>query len=393
VTRKLGQIIPRGKDRWMVRISLGCDQATGRRRYFNRTVTGSHRSAQQFLSAQILERAESRELVGGDLPLNQYLDRWLTLAAKPRVRAKTFRDYESMLARYIRPVLGTSSLGQLAPLYIQSAYQEMLERKLSPRTVRYTHSVLHSALEQAVKWRMLVRNAATGVALPRVERTAPRVLTVEETRRLVRAALETPYGAIIALAVTSGVRPSEALAARFSDISWLEQTITIERTLVKARGWHFEGTKRPASRRQVKLQNWVTQLLREKYQQALSDFSSEDPAWNQIFRMSSGQPVNSDYLGRELKRILADAGLPQIRLYGLRHTAASLALAAGAPVKALSEQLGHANTAFTLDTYAHLLPHVQSEAVRRTEALLAIAPSHRKPPVSIRPDAVVAITA
>ena len=103
--------------------------------------------------------------------------------------------------------------------------------------------------------------------------------------------------------------------------------------------------------------------------------------------------MNSDYLGKQLRRILVEAGLPRIRLYDLRHTAASLALAAGAPVKAISEQLGHSNTAFTLDVYAHLLPHMQTEAVQRVEALLAIAPTHRKSPVSIRPEAVVAVTA
>jgi integrase len=123
------------------------------------------------------------------------------------------------------------------------------------------------------------------------------------------------------------------------------------------------------------------------------DPSSASPAKEQIFHTPAGDPLNSDYLGRELRRILVRAGLPRIRLYDLRHTAASLALAAGAPVKAISEQLGHSNTAFTLDVYAHLLPHMQAEAVQRVEALLAIAPAHRKPPVSIRSDAVVAVTA
>jgi integrase len=94
----------------------------------------------------------------------------------------------------------------------------------------------------------------------------------------------------------------------------------------------------------------------------------------QIFSTGDCRPLNSDYLGRQLKRILAEAGLPRIRLYDLRHTAASLALAAGALPKAISEQLGHANTAFTLDVYAHLLPHMQAEAAQRVESLLGSRP-------------------
>ncbi len=87
-----------------------------------------------------------------------------------------------------------------------------------------------------------------------------------------------------------------------------------------------------------------------------------------VFRTESGQPINADYLAKHFRSILDLAGLPRIRLYDLRHSAATIALAA-AP-KVVSEQLGHASTAFTLDTYAHVLPHMQDEAVARVEAML-----------------------
>ena len=103
--------------------------------------------------------------------------------------------------------------------------------------------------------------------------------------------------------------------------------------------------------------------------------------------------MNSDYLAREFKRLLREAGLPQMRLYDLRHTAATLALTAGVPAKVVSEQLGHASSAFTLDVYAHVLPHMQSEAAVRVAALLGmdgneqegIRAGVRKPPESARP--------
>jgi integrase len=393
VARKLGQIIPRGDNRWLVRVSLGRDHATGRRRYLNRTISGSHRKAQQFLSAQLLSREESRELVGAEMTLNQYLDRWLSLAARPKVRPKSYADYAALLARYVRPSLGTFKLNQLTPLGIQSAYHQMLERKLSSRTVRYTHAVLHGALEQAVNWRQLARNPTMGVALPRVHRAAPRVFTVEQARLFLSEATKSRYGAAFVLAVTTGLRPSELLALRWRDVDWPTRTIRVERALEKGSGWRFGPTKRPASRRQVQLQGWVARILSDIEAARKFDSSGTSPESEQIFHTLAGDPLNSDYLGRQLRRILVRAGLPRIRLYDLRHTAASLALAAGAPVKAISEQLGHSNTAFTLDVYAHLLPHMQTEAVQRVEALLAMAPGHRKPPVSIRPPAVAAVTA
>lgn len=73
---------------------------------------------------------------------------------------------------------------------------------------------------------------------------------------------------------------------------------------------------------------------------------------------------------RNFQVILERAKLPRIRLYDLRHTAATLALGAGVPAKVVSEQLGHASVAFTLDTYSHVLPHMQEEAAAQVEALL-----------------------
>jgi len=89
-----------------------------------------------------------------------------------------------------------------------------------------------------------------------------------------------------------------------------------------------------------------------------------------VLKTVSGHPINSDRLAKSFRSILKQAGLPRVRLYDLRHTAATLALAAGVSPKVVSEQLGHANAAFTLDTYAHVLPHMQDEAAAKVEAML-----------------------
>jgi integrase len=88
------------------------------------------------------------------------------------------------------------------------------------------------------------------------------------------------------------------------------------------------------------------------------------------FRTPSGQPISADYLARHFRSTLDLAGVPRLRLYDLRHSAATIALAAGVSPKVVSEQLGHSSTAFTLDAYAHVLPHMQDEAAARVEAML-----------------------
>jgi integrase len=111
------------------------------------------------------------------------------------------------------------------------------------------------------------------------------------------------------------------------------------------------------------------------------------------FITPTGRHIKGDKLAKRFKAILRQVGLRVIRLYDLRHTAATLALSAGVPPKVVAEQLGHASAAFTLDVYSHLLPHVQAEAAERVKVLLYLnsgpvmkttSPNQRKPAKSSR---------
>lgn len=117
------------------------------------------------------------------------------------------------------------------------------------------------------------------------------------------------------------------------------------------------------------MQRWIVALLRNLQTKASAHDLCPEAA-DLVFKTASGQPINADYLAKRFRSMLDLAGLPRIRLYDLRHSAATIALAAGVSPKVISEQLGHASTAFTLDTYAHVLPHMQDEAVARVEAML-----------------------
>src|ERR1035441_2722231 len=108
-------------------------------------------------------------------------------------------------------------------------------------------------------------------------------------------------------------------------------------------------------RRPIKLQGWIVALLRDL--QTKTSAQDLDPeARDLVFRTESEQPINADYLAKHFRSVLDLAGLPRMRLYDLRHSAATITLAAGVSPKVVSEQLGHASTAFTLDTYSHVLP-------------------------------------
>ena len=198
------------------------------------------------------------------------------------------------------------------------------------------------------------------------------VLTAEQSRLFLENAMQTAYGPVFAVALTTAARPSEYLALKWQDINWERGTVSIARTLERVReGWRFAETKRARSRRVIKLQEWVLELLQDLQSERKPKpaGSSWPGASDLVFTMPSGRPIDSDNLARKFKSILEHAGLP-LRLYDLRHTGATLALAAGVSPKVVSEQLGHASAAFTLDVYSHVLPHVQEEAAIKVEDVL-----------------------
>lgn len=119
--------------------------------------------------------------------VNQYLDRWLELCAKPRLRAKSLKDHEGLLRRYVRPRSGSKALTAISALDIQMLYQEMLAGGLSAHSIRYTHAVLRSALKQAMRWNLILANPAYSVDLPRQYRPQLRVWTIEQARIFVKA--------------------------------------------------------------------------------------------------------------------------------------------------------------------------------------------------------------
>jgi len=192
MARKVGQITARGDRRWLIRVYLGRDHETNKRNYHNRTIHGSMREAQAYLTRKLRERDLGRDLEGAKITLNEYLDRWIQTAVRPRVREKTCQDYEGMLRRDVRPNLGETVLAAMRPLDLQMAYQQMMERGLSARTIRYTHAVLRSATRQALQWRLLLENPADGVKVPQQPRNEMQALTVEQARTLLKIALATP---------------------------------------------------------------------------------------------------------------------------------------------------------------------------------------------------------
>jgi integrase len=168
------------------------------------------------------------------------------------------------------------------------------------------------------------------------------------------------------------MRPSEYLALKWTDIDWQRGTASVSRTIqISGADWTFDDTKRKRSRRVVKLQNFVLKALQGlKQGQELRRKEASILHSELIFVSASDLPLKQRVVKREFRRLLAAAGVRPIRLYDLRHTAATLGIAAGVSVKVISDQLGHASISFTLERYSHVLPSIQDEAAAKVEQLL-----------------------
>jgi len=198
------------------------------------------REAQAYLTRKLRERDLGPDVEGAKITLNEYLDRWLETAVKPRVREKTCHDYEGVLRRYIRPNFGERVLAGMRPLGSANYVSADDERGLSAWTVRYTHVVLRSALLQALHWRLLLENPADRIKLPQQPRCEMRALTLEQARML-------------AVALTTGMRPSEYLGLECQDINWERQTVSVVHSVRRRDGrWRLTDTKRPRSRRLIR---------------------------------------------------------------------------------------------------------------------------------------------
>lgn len=259
----MAEIIKRGKNIFLVRVYLGRDPTTGKTNYHNKTIHGTQKDAQQYARDFQVKVDKGEYIAPSSLTLNEYLDQWLKHKGQGKIAANTHEHYTENLNRYIRPSLGGFRLCDLRPLDIQNVYNDLYTR-LSARTVRYAHSVLSSALKQAVKWRMISNNPAAFVDLPKKERKEMQAITSVDAPGFLEAAKADRYFALFALILETGLRPSECFALRRSDINFERGDVTVQHKLIwKRDGSYYIGEPKTArSRRNVPMSPQLLDILK-----------------------------------------------------------------------------------------------------------------------------------
>ena len=307
-----------------------------------------------------------------------YLARWI-VRVKPHVRPSTHTEYARHVADYWRP-LAAVELTRLTPAHVERAMADLAARGLSAQTVRHARATLRRALHDAQRDGTLTRNVAALARPPRVDRREMRALSAAEVGRLLAATADDPMGPLYAVAVGSGLRAGELCGLRWTDIDLTARKLVVRRSLARADGGGYElaEPKTSRSRRTVMLPAVaVDGLRRQKARQAAAKLAA-GTAWQDrdglAFTDAVGRPLRPDALSAAFRATADRIGLP-VRLHDLRHTAASLMLAAGVPLKVVSEALGHSSIAITADVYAHVTPDLRREAAEAMDRALAAGAS------------------
>jgi integrase len=367
-----------GEARYLVRLFRGHDPVSGKKTYAFKTFK-TRKEAQRWQTAQQRALDTGAFVEPSQIRLSTYLSEWLEGPVKLNSRSRTLSDCRELIGRYLAGhELGIVPLARLTTGALERFYAELSARPLSARTVRMVHGVLHAALAIAARDRLIVVNPAAGATLPRQARTEMHALDAAQVRRLLTTseATNNRWHALWHLLVNGGLRPSEALGLRWSDV--VADCVHIRRTLVvfrKGGGWALEEPKTRRSRRVLTLPAITMQaLVAHRGQQEIEKITAGNTYQGHdfVFAGQNGAPLSlANVTTRYFKPLLKGAGLPAIRLYDLRHTHASLLLAAGVPVHVVSARLGHASAKMTLDVYAHVLNGQQEDAIAKLELYMA----------------------
>jgi len=319
----------------------------------------------------------------------EYLrDEWLPATAPPRVRFETWNDRRRNLENYVIPRIGGVALQELNAAHINRLYAELLssgrvqtQGGLSVTSVRRIHAMLSKALRDATRWGRAERNATELADPPPMKvvaasrRRSMSIWSEGDLKRFLDATTSHGLHAMWVFAATTGVRRSELLGIRWADVKLESATATVRQIVIDGPdGYRLEqDQKSVASGRTLHLSHrTVAMLIRHREAQS-KHREAVGPAWkdhNLVFPRADGTWWNPPAISLAFHRAVKAAGVPSIRLHDVRHTHASLLLEAGVNPKVVSERLGHSSVAFTLDTYAHVMPGMEPKSAELFDRLV-----------------------
>ena len=388
--------LPSGRPkRWQVMVFIGRD-AAGRARHRSKNLRGVFRDAKAAVLALHQQKAGGSLTPRSVMRLEDLAREWLQHKAGRDVSPRTLQQYSDAFDRYILPSIGHRRLADITLREIDRLYGALLNgthprptgslgvsgRPLGGRTVRLAHTVLSAALSQAVRWGQIPFNPAAEATTPDHAAKKKEVFTAAERLRFLDATQGAFYRVYYRMLLDAGLRPEEACALKWADLDFVRGTIGVQQAVtIGDRGEAVLAEPKAGSRRTVPMLDGLrSQLLAQMEWQRERGLDES----GFVFTNSSGEMLRPwTFSTRELKRVVEAAGISKrISPYSLRHTFATLHVAAGTPLKVVSLLLGHATIQQTADTYMHGDDAVTADWMDRYEAHLTSCDQVSRPPAN-----------
>ena len=384
----LGTVRKRKGGGWEGRYTVGIDPRTGKKilkSVYAKTQAEVKRKLITALTSAKQEPVAAVKTKG--LTFGSWLDTWF-MTYCIGIKPNTVEQYRYQIKHNIRPSLGNINLISLTADRIQKLYSALMlphtitlksgKRKtkpgLSPKSIKNGHGVIHEALDKAVQLHYLTANPADCCELPKVQKTPINPIPDEYIQTFLEAVQKDPFSDLFLVDLFTGMRQGEILGLTWECVNFTKQILTVRYQLQKERKEH--GKYRLVSlknnkERTIRPAPFVMDVLRTvRVKQADCRRKCQGPWHNEmdlVFTDEKGNHCRKSTVYNHLKRICKSIGIPKTRFHDLRHTFATISLQNGDNIKLVSDNLGHATVAFTLDVYGHVSDKMREESAARMQ--------------------------
>jgi len=359
------------------------DSATGKRRQHSKGGFLTKKAAGEHLNTVLGDVQAGSWAPDSKLTMKQLLADWLAAKSSQGLRPATLSQYRNVIDAWLVPHIGEIELRRFGPAEAQAlvstlrtAGSRLNRGGLSDRSVQLAVTVLKAATGWAVETGLVMRDPLVGFRRPRVKSgaAAGSAWTADEARAFLRAVSGDRLTAAWSLFLTCGLRRGELCGLRWEAVDLTGNSLRILTTLVLVDGRPVQSEPKTASgRRSIPLDEALVKALRSHRASQAAERLMVGEAWREsgyVFTDELGAPLHPESVSTRFETLADRAGIRRVRLHDLRHTAASLMLAAGENVKVVAELLGHSSPTITQDIYQHVMPGMAEGAVERNSALL-----------------------
>lgn len=337
-------------------------QADGRRRQVTQTFD-TRREAEEWLARQ----ATHAVAVATDgLTVGQWLEQWVD--DQPYARPSTRATYRAHIERHLKPALGQETLAGLDATRVEELVGRLAAQGLAPASIHRIMATLRSALGEAVRRRLVPGHPMAGVRLPSIPARLQTIWDPKDAARFLASCDRSGIGVLFRVALTTGLRRGELLGLRWADVDADPASVRVQSSRVALGSEVVTGAPKTRSgvRRVFLDQDTARALGQWRWTQARLIGPNDGLA----FTHANGEPFQPWWVSRAFDRHIDTVGLPRIRFHDLRHSSATLGLAAGETLKEVSVRLGHSDIGITANVYSEVLPQTAQASSERRARLM-----------------------